>query len=72
VFASPFFNASVGRLVGTVAGDVLRTQLRFENLTPEGEHLLRRVIDNSRQYYARNPDQRRLYDEVVNAVPSER
>jgi hypothetical protein len=72
VCASPFFNASIGRLVGLHDADVLRKRLRFVNLSPTASELMRRVIENSREYYARSPEQRLAVDEAVQGAPSQR
>jgi hypothetical protein len=52
VFASPFFNAAIGQLLKDIDPDSLNRLLRIENLSPLGHDVLRRVIDNSKRYYA--------------------
>ena len=52
VFASPFFNAAIGQLLKDIDSETLNRLLRIENLNPLGHDLLRRVIDNSKRYYA--------------------
>ena len=52
VFASPFFNAAIGQLLKDIDSETLNRLLRIENLNPLGHDVLRRVIDNSRRYYA--------------------
>jgi hypothetical protein len=70
VFASPFFNAGVGRLVGELTADVLNTRLKFDHLSDFGARVLRRVIENAKDYYAASADQQRAIDRIVhdNAV----
>lgn len=65
VFASPFFNASVGRLLEDLERDALNARLRFEHLSGFGERVLRRVIENAEEYYAASPDHRRAVDRIV-------
>lgn len=70
VFASPFFNAGVGRLLGELTADTLNTHLKFEHLSGFGNRVLRRVIENAKDYYATPADQRNAIDRIVqdNAV----
>ena len=65
VFASPFFNASVGRLLEDLERGALNAQLRFEHLSGFGERVLRRVIENAEEYYAASPEHRRAMDRIV-------
>ena len=70
VFASPFFNAGVGRLLGDLTVDTLNAHLKFEHLSDFGARVLRRVIENAKDYYAAPADQQRAIDRIVhdNAV----
>lgn len=65
VFASPFFNASVGRLLEDLERDALNVRLRFEHLSTFGKRVLRRVIENAEEYYAASPEHRRVVDRIV-------
>ncbi|MDS4030050.1 MAG: STAS-like domain-containing protein [Candidatus Contendobacter sp.] len=65
VFASPFFNASVGRLLEDLERDALNDRLRFEHLSAFGERGLRRAIENAEEYYAASPDHRQAVDRIV-------
>lgn len=65
VFASPFFNASVGRLLEDLERDALNAQLLFEHLSGFGERVLRRVIENAEEYYAASPEHRRAMERIV-------
>jgi hypothetical protein len=51
IFASPFFNAAIGRLLAGFTADYLRAHLYPVNLLPVGEATLRRVIENAKEYY---------------------
>jgi hypothetical protein len=51
VFASPFFNASVGQLLKDFKVDELNKDLIVENISLLGKETLRRVIENSKIYY---------------------
>ena len=70
VFASPFFNAGIGRLLGELTTDTLNAHLKFEHLSDFGARVLRRVIENAKDYYAAPADQQRAIDRIVhdNAV----
>jgi hypothetical protein len=65
VFASPFFNAGVGRLLDDLQPEALNEHLKFEHLSDFGARVLRRVIDNAKEYYASDPDRRRAIDRIV-------
>lgn len=70
VFASPFFNAGIGRLLGELTSDALNAHLKFAHLSDFGARVLRRVIENAKDYYAAPAEQRRAMDRIVhdNAV----
>lgn len=53
--ATPFFNASIARLLKDHTIDNLQQKLKISNLSDGGRHLLNRVIDNAIAFYA-NPD----------------
>ena len=65
VFASPFFNASVGCLLEDLDRDALNARLQFEHLSDFGERVLRRVIENAEEYYAASLEHRRAVDRIV-------
>ncbi len=64
VFASPFFNAAIGPLLEGRSSDDLRRLIKFNNLSPIGESVINRVIENSDQYY-RNPEARKALDAIL-------
>jgi len=66
VFASPFFNAGIGRLLGELTTETLNSRLKFDHLSDFGARVLRRVIENAKDYYAAPADQRRAIDRIVN------
>lgn len=51
VYATPFFNASIGYLLKDKKIDELIRKLDFQNLSDNGRHTLNRVINNSIEYY---------------------
>jgi hypothetical protein len=51
VFASPFFNAAIGRLLKDFSRETLNASLVFRSLNPVGMHVLRQVIENSKEFY---------------------
>jgi len=65
VFASPFFNAGIGRLLGELAPDALNARLKFDHLSDFGARILRRVIENAKDYYASPSDQQCAIDRIV-------
>jgi hypothetical protein len=64
VFASPFFNASIGPLLKDLSANDLRNRIEFSHLSEVGTSVLDRVIENSEQYY-RNPEARRALDAIL-------
>jgi len=67
VFASPFFNAAIGQLLGDFSADDLNQRLRVMNLNPLGHDVLRQVIDNAKRYHT-DPSYRKAADEVLQAL----
>lgn len=51
LFASPFFNASIGLLLKDIKIDDLQLHLKIINLSPVGNQLLNHVIENAIKYY---------------------
>lgn len=52
VYASPFFNGAVGKLLGTYSPDELNDRLTFQGLSAHGRQVLQRVTQNARRYYS--------------------
>ncbi|WP_242317085.1 STAS-like domain-containing protein [Bacillus cereus group sp. BfR-BA-01489] len=53
-FASPFFNASIGRLLKDFTPEDLNRRMKFTNLNAVGGSLLRKSIKNSAEYFQDN------------------
>ncbi len=51
LFASPFFNASIGLLLKDITIQSLQQQLSFLNLSEVGRELLNHVISNAIAFY---------------------
>lgn len=51
LFASPFFNASIGLILKDISIDALKSQISFLNLSDVGRNLLNHVISNAIAYY---------------------
>ena len=64
IFASPFFNAAIGQLLRDLSSDQRTYLLRIQNLDPDRLRVLRRVIQNSKRYYA-DEAERRAVDDVL-------
>jgi hypothetical protein len=65
IFATPFFNAAVGRLLSDLSPVVLRDRLVFQNLSPLGGSILRRVIENAKEYYGGTDNERTVVDKAM-------
>lgn len=53
LFASPFFNASIGYLIQDIKVTDLQQRLKIINLSEVGRQLLNLVISNAIKYYER-------------------
>lgn len=65
VFASPFFNAAIGQLLKDNSSEKLNRLLKITNLTSAGVTVIRRVIENAKQYYS-DPKIKQAIDDVLN------
>ncbi|OIP39275.1 hypothetical protein AUJ95_05720 [Candidatus Desantisbacteria bacterium CG2_30_40_21] len=65
VFASPFFNIAIGRLLKDIKSEDLNRLLKVNNLAPVGYSVLKRVIENSKEYYSPNENTRKALDAVL-------
>ncbi len=64
VFATPFFNAALGQLLKDIPPGQLNHLLSITNMVPTGANILKRVIENARQYYS-DPAHKAAVDSVV-------
>lgn len=64
IFASPFFNAAIGRLVSEFSAKQLNDRLHFVKLSAAGQSTLQRVIENARAYQ-NDPGLRDAVDRVL-------
>lgn len=64
VFASPFLNVAIGQLLKDIKSEDLNRLLKISNMSPPGLAVLRRVIENSKQYYS-DENFRKAQDEVL-------
>src|SRR5437870_5171543 len=71
VFASSFFNASLGQLLRDFKREDLRRLLKLENLTAEGQDVARQVIDNAEKYYSAPEEYREAQRKVIEAIAEE-
>lgn len=64
-YATPFFNASIGRLLKNNTIDELKQKLAFDNISDGGRNLLNRVIANAIAFYANPENMVQLVNTVV-------
>ena len=69
IFASPFFNFAIGQLLRDIPPESLNRLLIFSNLNLVGKQILKRVIENSKQYYS-DESFRKTVDAVVSEQAS--
>ena len=55
VLITAFLNAAVGQLYGELPKDRLGELLTFRDLDPDGDEMLKRVIENAERYF-NNPE----------------
>jgi len=65
VFASPFFNAAIGQLLGILSPTALNSLLRMTNLSDLGTRTVRSVIENAKEYFSRDSKQRAALDSIL-------
>lgn len=53
---SAFLNAALGQLYGEFPEEEIRSYLSVENMVPEDKVLLKRVIDNAKNYFKNRKD----------------
>jgi hypothetical protein len=63
IFASPFFNSAIGQLLKDIESDDLNRLLVVRNLNQNGLTVMKRVIQNSKQYYS-DEGMRKALDEI--------
>ena len=66
VFASPFFNYSIGQLLKDISTEDLNRLLSFTNLNNNGQTVLKQVITSAKRYYTD-----RNYQQAVDTVLEE-
>jgi hypothetical protein len=73
IFASPFMNAAIGQLLQDIEPETLNELLIVdrENITSVGLSVMRRVIENAKQYYTLDKESRQKVDAIVNADSEE-
>lgn len=64
VLVSLFLNAAIGRLLEDTSKEQLNRLLTISNLPPGGLETLKRVIENSNDYY-HNPQVREALDRIL-------
>jgi hypothetical protein len=64
VFASPFFNAAVGQLLKDISPESLNALLKISDLAPVGFDTLKKVIENSREFYSSEENQRAVTENL--------
>ena len=65
VVATPFFNAAIGRLLKDVSPENLHARVSFSNLSPVGQQVLAKVVENAKQYYHGDPAARAALDKIL-------
>jgi len=64
IFASPFFNFSIGQLFKDFSLEEIKALLETKSLSQDGNNVLERVIDNSIKYYS-NDRAMEIQNEVI-------
>ncbi len=64
IVASPFLNAAIGQLLRDFSPEELNRYLKFVNLPAVTRPILKRVIDNAKEYYG-SEQVRQAVDEAI-------
>ncbi|WP_120508462.1 STAS-like domain-containing protein [Rahnella bruchi] len=64
MFASPFFNYSIGQLFSNFSEKEIRESLHLENLEPVGHSIIERVIENVNRFNS-DVDYKKIVDEIL-------
>ncbi|MGJ7708488.1 STAS-like domain-containing protein [Escherichia coli] len=64
MFASPFFNYSIGQLFNKFTQDEIRHQLHLENLEVVGNSIIERVVENANRFKS-DVDYKKIVDEIL-------
>jgi hypothetical protein len=64
VFASPFFNAAVGQLLKDLPPATLNSLLKISDLPASGLDTLKKVIENSREFYSSAENQQAVTENL--------
>lgn len=64
MFASPFFNYSIGQLFNSFKMDDIRSKLHIENLEPVGHSIIERVIENANKFQS-DVDYKKIVDDIL-------
>ena len=71
VFASPFFNAAIGQLLKDTKPEILNKLLKMDHLSDTCRLVLKRVIENAKQYYS-DDAARKAIDDILTEQSEER
>jgi len=64
IVASPFLNAAIGQLLRDISPSDLNQYLKIKNLSQVSRPILKRVIENAKEYYA-NEDVQKAVEEAL-------
>lgn len=64
MFASPFFNYSIGQLFNTYSESDIRQHLHLENLEVVGHAIIERVVENANRFKS-EVDYKKIVDEIL-------
>ena len=64
LFASPFFNFSIGQLISIITEERLKSNLHIENLDPIGRNVMGKVIENATKFH-NNKNYKEIVDQIL-------
>jgi len=64
LFASPFFNFSIGQLIIAMPEDVVKNKLHIHNLDSVGQSVMSRVVENASKFHA-DRDYKKIVDNIL-------
>lgn len=71
VFSSPFFHSALGNILEHISYDDFNRLVKIQNLHGSGKNLLKRVLEDSKKYYA-DDGYRNTLDSALKSLSEER
>jgi hypothetical protein len=68
---SSFLNASIGKLFGQFENGTFEDRITWKNVDENDEQLIKLVIKNAKEHFAKNKKEKRLEEDILRDIPKE-